>query len=406
MKNAKVLFLLLAMFCWFAVEGRGALAYDQDGQPQLDQEKLRRIRDLDDKTEQDRFKWEQKRIEAQIEMVKARRKQVNDWLGQIDLADRHVIDKPKVMPKLMAEWETQNKVHLYRILEHADKSHGSIESGADLNFLIGKLGATALQNVEMRRIKPDAALPLTAPSDMIKVDRDLADEIALQDDISGAKTVWQGNRGPLDLDWPAILRDDPWKSYRDRFGEARKKALDEITSSAVVSNDTDRELRQVVADLNTSFAEYRRDWVCHEHPDVDRALEYHRICEGSCHIQKLVLGAYQFANLTPTQVKYREKFEGGSIEEYIAYFRRNNLRVAAAAPRNLAAYHKIFNMMVRYYLDAQLAMNLEREIDDELATLKDNRQEAVDAALGRIRTVSGRIVIGDLLPTRIVRLSP
>jgi hypothetical protein len=61
----------------------------------------------------------------------------------------------------------------------------------------------------------------------------------------------------------------------------------------------------------------------------------------------LVMAAYQLAECTRYQTVDREPFEGGTIEDYMAYLQRHNLRFAPASPAHRSAYHRVFTMMVR-----------------------------------------------------------
>ena len=288
----------------------------------------------------------------------------------------------------MKHWQSQREREVYQLLQFPEKSGGAIETGRALNLMMERVGAAAFQNAETRKIHPYSAFPLTASTDYTRVTRELAEEITWQENVAGAKVVAQGNGGPLDLDWPAVLREERWKEQRQRFDDARKKALDEIASASGLTTESEKELREAISALNVEFHKYRQEWVASEHPNVDRALEVRRLWDGTRHIQKLVVGAYQVAELTSDKLIRREPFEGGTIEDYMAYFQRHNLRFAPASPAHRSAYYKVFSMMVRYYLDEKMAVNLERQLDAELADLKQTDQAAIDAALGRTISAS------------------
>lgn len=394
MKELLVSLSLLCSLCLPATGTRRVLADDL-----LDMERISAARAAAEAQERATAAEMHKNFEAQIRAVEARREEVRKWTRtQFEVGERDIIDKPRVMPSLMRHWQAQREKEIYRLLQFPEKSGGGIESGRALNALLESLGPAAMENNARRKITPDEALPLTEPPELIRVDKALAEEITWQDNTLGAKSIGQGNRGVLDLDWPTILREERWNSYRARIDEGRKKALAEIFSSTAVSTEVDADLRTAVADLNTDFAAFRSDWVESDHPGVDRAAEYRRICDGARHIQKLVTGAYQLSELTPAQAAYRASFPGGSIEEYLAYLQRNNLRFAAAAPPHRSAYYKVFGMMVRYFLDEKMALNLERDLDGELSHLQRNDQHAIEAALGRTMNTS------DLAATEIERL--
>ncbi len=385
--------LLLLTAPW----SRLALA-DDDGQPHVDAEKYHALLKQADLKERELDREIHRETQEQIKVVQARLEDVRQWdRQQFELGERKLIDRPRIMPKLMKQWQDQREKEIYRLLQFPEKSSGSIESGRALNAMLESVGAAALQNAEMRRVKPEMAIPLTEPDELLAVEKRLADEITLQDNTLGAKICFQGSRELLDLDWPPVLREDRWKEYRAEFEEARKSALAEVALSGYVSDGTDHRLRAAVQKLNRDFTDYRKDWFQGEHVEVNRAMEVNRLFDGSRHIEKLVMGAGKVAELTPEQVSYRELFQGGSIEDWLAFLRRNNLRIAGAAPAHRSAYYKLFSMMVRYYLDEKMAINiqrnLERELSGELARLNQNDQHAIDAALGRTMSASDQAAV-------------
>jgi predicted nucleic acid-binding Zn-ribbon protein len=294
---------------------------------------------------------------------------VRKWTNtQFELSERGVINRPK-MTATMRRWQTLRDRELYQFLQFPERSANAIESGRALNALMVQVGPAAFQNSETRKIRPESTLPLTEAGGYTNVDSALAEQITWQDNVTGAKLTGEGSKGPLDLGWPSVLREERWKEHRKQFEDARDKALAELSSPAGLSPESDLELRESIASLNAAFAAYRRDWTSSDDPDLDRALEYQRICAGTHHIEKLVMGAYQLVErkLAKYETLGREPFEGGTIEAYMAYFQRYNLRFAPASPGHRSAYHRLFTMMVRYYMDVKMAVNLERQLGRELS---------------------------------------
>jgi hypothetical protein len=314
---------------------------------------------------------------------------------QFELGERDIIDKPKAMAmsKVMKRWQVQRDREIYQFLQFPEKSSGAIESGRALNALMDRIGAAAFQNSEARRIKPDSVFPLSDSSGYTRVDPALAEQIIWQENVMGAKLVGQGSRGPLDMDWPAVLREDRWKEHRQLCDNAIKRAVEEIASSSGLSSKTDARLRAAIAALRTDFADYRGEWIRTQHVSVDGGLELQRIFEGTRHIMKLVMGASQLVELTSYQTIGREPFRSGTIEDYMAYLQRHNLRFAPAGRGHRTAYHQVFTMMVRYYLDQKMAVKLEQQLDKELSMLKRIDKEAIDVALGRTMSASDQAAI-------------
>jgi hypothetical protein len=332
-----------------------------------------------------------KDAEAQIKETESRLAEARKWTkAQFELSERDVIDKPKAMTAIMQRWQTQHERDVYQLLQFPERSGHLIESGEALNKMLDQVGAAAFQNAQTRKVNPDHALPLYEATEFTKVDQALADEVISQDNTQGPKLVRQGNRGPLELDWPSVLRDERWAAARQKVESARDRALNELGSTSGLSPEADADLRSAVAELNAEFSKYRADWIRN---DYRSGLEYRRICEGTQHIRKLVLSAYQLVEFTSYQSVRLEPFPGGNIEDYLAYFHAHNLRFAPASPNHRSAYYRVFNMMVRYYLDQKAAANLERQLNTEISQLKAIDKSAIDVALGRTMSAADQAAI-------------
>jgi hypothetical protein len=128
-------------------------------------------------------------------------------------------------------------------------------------------------------------------------------------------------------------------------------------------------------------------------PRGQLGLEYNRISQGKEHIKKLVICAGQLVELSGYQIMAQELFNGGNVEDYLAYFQRNNLRFAPAAPNHRGAYYKVFNMMVRYYLDQKAAAKLDQQLSTEIADLKSVDKDADNMVLGKTMTAADQAAI-------------
>jgi len=331
--------------------------------------------------------------ERQIKEVEKKLEDARKWTkAQFEVGERNQIDKPKLMGKLMTSWQSQRDHEKYLFIQFPEKSGGSIESGNALNFMMDTVGAAAYQNSETRKIKPDEALPLCDASMNTKVDRELAEQLICQENILGPKQAFRLNRQALDLDWPAILKEERWQEDRQRFEDAKKKVFEEISGDGLTAK-TDEELRESISTLNQEFATYRTEWVqgLHETPG-SRAFEYRRICDGAEHIKILVMGAYQLVNLSKYDLQ-RGTFKGGTIEDFLAYMHRSNLRFAPASPAHRSAYHTVFNMMVRYYLDQKAAVKIEQNLETQLADLRQTDKDAIDRVLDRTMSATDQTAL-------------
>ncbi len=378
--------VLVAIGCWADSCAAGDDSFDVDRYQAMRKNAEARLSDNARKVDEE--------TKAQIKELEGRLAEVKKWTkAQFELSERDVIDKPKAMSSLMKHWQTAHEQELYQLLQFPEKNGGAIESGRALNKLLEVVGAAAYQNSETRKIHPEHALPLYEATEFTRVEPALVDQITWQENTLGSNLVGQGNRGPLDLDWPAILKEERWETDRKGVDDARQQATTELNSSSGVKPETDSRLRSAVGTLNADFATYRANWIREEMHRENWGLEYRRICDGTQHIQKLVMAAYQLVELGDSRQLGREQFNGGNIEDLLAYFQRHNLRFAAAGPAHRSAYYKLFNMMVRYYLDEKEAINLERQLNSEISQLKAIDKDAVNMVLGKTMTAADRAAV-------------
>ncbi len=326
--------------------------------------------------------------EAHIKEIEGRLNEVTKWTtAQFELGERGVIDKPKVMTAMMSSWQTGNERSIYNMLQFADKSSGAIESGRALNILLTRVGPAAQQNRETRRVDPAGALPLHAATENLKLSEETFDHITTRSKLLGAQDSRRGNADPIDVNWPAVLRDDRWAAHCAAIEKARAAVLNEMSRTDGVSPATEQQLRDAVGTLNADFIEYRKHWrdETKTYTNETAAQEIRRVYEGNTHIRKLIasvyyiVGAKSFADLPQ-----REQFHGGNIEEFLSFMVRNNLEFgepSKAADR--PAYHEVFNLAVRYYLDQNAVAKLQEQLQQELDEHKETSREATDVVLGK-----------------------
>jgi hypothetical protein len=242
--------------------------------------------------------------------------EVKKWTtAQFELGERGVINKPKVMSDLLARWQKANEQEIYRLLQFPEKSKGAIESGRALNSLLDRVGPAADQNRRTRQISPESALPLHAASEYDQVTEDTFDRLTIQDRLLGARDSRRGNGEPLDVDWPAILREPRWVPYCAAVEKARREALNEMATAQGLSPETDRRLRDAVAALNSAFAAYRKEWREKYRRPETAATEIRRIWAGAQHIQHLIAATYYLIEAkTMYELPQRQEFHGGNIE--------------------------------------------------------------------------------------------
>ena len=348
-----------------------------------------------DKAEQLKFiTAENERRAKQIEKLENRLGEIKKWTsGQFELSERGVIDKPKLLTPFLKQRQKNRERDLFEFLQFADKNGGAIESGRALNVLLSEVGPAAYQHCLARQITPQNALPLSEATAFTKVDQELLRKLAWQNKALGRKIVGRFNGSPLDVEWPSILKEQNWAAYTTAIENACKQLLIELGSNSGLQPKTSLQLREAVAALNKAFNQYRPDQIKRLAAGAGvPAQELHRLHDADRHIKNLVATVYQIVEATSYQdIMPAEKFEGGNIEDLVAYMQRNNLEFPTPTKAtDRTAYYRVFNMLVSYYLDIKAITNLEENLDYEIDKLKSANREASDVALGKTLSASER----------------
>jgi hypothetical protein len=334
--------------------------------------------------------------------------EVKKWTtAQFELGERGVIDKPKAMSQLLVRWQKNHEQEIFRLLQYPDKNRGTIESGRALNSLLERVGPAAAQNLQTRRINPANALPLHESTAHEQIGEEIFNHLTVQSKLLGAKDSRRGNDGPIDVDWPAVLREDRWTGYRGAIEKARTRVLSEMATTDGLSPAADEQLRKAVGSLNAAFVAYRREWGNQPHASGTVGPEYHRIWLGTRHIQKLIASTYFIVDAQSFyQLPQREEYHGGTVEDFLSYMTHNNLEFGAPAKDvDRDAYHQVFNLMVRYYLDQSAMTRLQQQLEEEIDEQKTISRDSIDVALGKTMSAADRTAlmiaemkfIGDLI---------
>lgn len=362
--------------------------------------------DLEDRVEAKRKIAEAERIKAaeqirkdaaeRMKELEGRLAEVRQWTqAQFELGERDIIDKPQYITPTLERWQKQRGRDIYQFLQFRDESRGAIESGRALNTLLERVGAAAHQHLQTRQIDPSRALPLYEPTQIDKIDGLILRHLVWQKNTLGFKASGRFNKDPIDVQWPAILKEKTWEDHRLAVEAARKQVLVELDSNPGLSPETDEQLRDAVSSLNAAFSSYRKDWIRRSNATggVD-GFKLLRLHEGQRHIEQLIAAVYQIVEATSYQdVVQGESFTGGDIEEFLSYMYMNNLKLAPAKANDRDAYGRVFDMMVRYYLDINAVVKLERYLEQEIGQLNQINREAIDVALGKTMSAADQAAI-------------
>jgi uncharacterized protein YeaO (DUF488 family) len=326
-------------------------------------------------------------VAERLKVVEAKLAKLQQWTqAQFQLAERGVIKKPEVMKPILTRWQQNREREVFQLLQHRDRVAGSIESGAALNTLLDQVAPAAYEHWLTRQVNPDHALPLYEPTALSKIDEDTLRHLIIVTNTLGAAASGHFNEDPINVHWPAALREERWTAQCQEIEKLRAQVLNDIKAGQGVSPQLDQELRDAVGQLNQDFTEFRRQWTRElRKADNQPAQTYRRICDAHRHIEQLI-SAVNFVVEASTRADLgpAEPFPGGTVEELLSYMHRNNLRFAAATNvTNRSAYHLVFDRIVRYYLDLNAVNQAQELVEKEIEDLQALDREAIDVILGK-----------------------
>lgn len=330
-------------------------------------------------------------VAERLKVAEAKLAKLQDWTkAQFNLAQRGVIEKPEVLKQIVQRWERNRDTKIYQLLEHPEKVAGEIESGKALNTLLERAAPAAYEHWLTRQVNPDHALPLYEPTALSKIDEDTLRHLIIVTNTLGAAASGHFNEDPINVHWPAALREERWTAQCQEIEKLRAQVLNDIKAGQGVSPKLDQELRDAVGQLNQDFTEFRRQWTQElRKADNQPAQTYRRICDAHRHIEQLI-SAVNFVVEASTRADLgpAEPFPGGTVEELLSYMHRNNLRFAAATNvTNRSAYHLVFDRIVRYYLDLNAVNQAQELVEKEIEDLQALDREAIDVILGKTLSV-------------------
>ncbi len=326
-------------------------------------------------------------LAERMKVAEAKLAKLQDWTkAQFNLAQLGVIDKPEVLKQIVQCWERNRDTKIYQLLEHPEKVAGEIESGKALNTLLERAAPAAYEHWLTRQVNPDHALPLYEPTALSRIDEDVLRHLQIATNTLGAAASGHFNEDPINVRWPAALREKRWTAQCQAIEKLRAQLLNDIKAGQGVSPELDKELRDAVGQLNKDFTEFRQQWTRElRKVDNEPAQTYRRICDAHRHIEQLVSAVnYVVEASTRADLGPAEPFPGGNVEELLSYMHRNNLRFAAATNvTDRGAYHQVFDRIVRYYLDLNAVNQAQELIEKEIEDLQAMDREAIDVLLGK-----------------------
>jgi hypothetical protein len=275
----------------------------------------------------------------------------------------------------------RKEILLNRITEFPWKSRGSVVKGTALNAMLDVAGEMAAQFVESKDFR-DATKDRLEPRDARRVEsfREVIDSIKLtpqlikriqtSQGLTGPKIAGRINQGPLQLEWPLVLRSSRYKSHRDEITKLRNKAVEKLKEGNGLDLDAVLELKQAVDQLYKAVhADEKR--MARNKADVAEWMLFHKATLQADRLRYTVL---RFGEADTLEDVQPPAFEGETIEDLIAWMHVNAVRFAPADTNGEIAYQQIFRMMTRYYVEMQFqSQMLERPL------LELQRLESIDS---------------------------
>lgn len=299
-------------------------------------------------------------------------------LTNYGMSDRGLIRRPAQMPARLLRHEEQKKVMLVGLLEQRERFRGSIAKGTALNFLLQECGGVAFDHKFYKDVAKGGAgreleqKLLQQVSAQYQIDEDTTRHIRYQRGLVGSKLVGRLNEGPLDLEWPSVLRQSHYEVLVKTVEMCRDRIVTLLKNKQPVDGKTADELLDTVQEMFKRVRGDKLRLVPKSHGDYQMMQRYYaadRFC------QLLVAGAYRLIEARDIRDVTVESFDHGSIEDLLALMHRNNLTFAESDPNGESAYNTLFELMSRYYVDLQSLRLAIEEDAQELATLKTDQRE-------------------------------
>lgn len=344
-----------------------------------------------------KLKLELQRREAAEQELKRLRERRTDLQSQLEYAqrwaltnygldERGLVRRPERVSAYMKRHEQTKRTTTVALLEQRERFRGSIAKGTALNFLLQECGAVAFDHTFYRTAVKNGGAGQKLEQELLKqvsaqytLDDNTIRHIRYQRGLTGGKLTGRLNEGPLDLNWPSALRQSQYEVLckhiellRDRIVEQLKqgKPVDSKTADELLDRVQElvkRSRQETLRKLPTSRGDYQT---------VQRNYAAERFC------QLLVAGSYRLIEARDVRDITVENFEGGNIEDLIAFMYRHNLTFAESDSNGESAYNMLFELLTRYYVDLQSLRLAIKESDQEVTQLERQEQTLAEIARG------------------------
>ena len=306
-----------------------------------------------------------------------------------------VAAKPKSRTTYLDRLEHNKQALSHKLLNHPEKSRAEIVNGRALNLFLDVCGPVAFEMEFYRQLSEQrnqgaysnrpgelqSALDEFGILDLLTenalVDEHTINSILFKQGLSGSKLTGRLGQGPLDLTWPYLLRKDEYTEDREQLEYLKKAAMKDLKSGRPVDSRIADQLLSSTEELLRRIESEKREAL-----NDERRKNIHIYITARNHAKLLFAGAKRFIEAREIKDVQPEDFEGGNVEQLLAFMHRNQYHFAPAGPNEQTAYQNLFTLMVRYYTRLHSLKDTIRDLDKPLAELNEKENKLMDVKLG------------------------
>ena len=186
--------------------------------------------------------------------------------------------------------------------------------------------------------------------------------VRYQRGLTGPKFSARFNNEPLEFEWPRVLRKGRYKLTIKSLEDGRNQALKQLNAGNPIELGT---ITRLLADVDELKEGINKELGRQKRNGYRKAEPYF---QARRHVDFVSQAVERFVNAQKRSDVKVEEFKEGNIEQLIALMYRNNLRFAESAANGQPAYYAIFQEMVTYYIDMQMASTMLAEAKSEAET--------------------------------------
>ncbi len=286
-------------------------------------------------------------IESRIECVES-------WSrDQAELVASGLIPAPR-----SAQWYLERLADLraktrQRLLEFPERSKAAAVRGGGLNFFLHEFGPIAFDHrvlLAHRKNLPDDGSEqriLTNVAAGFRIPTDVLRHVRYRRGVTGTRLTGRFGEEPLDVHWPATLRQPEYDALRKRIEEGRSAALAELADGPI-SPATGATLMADVSEMVATVRQEKSRRVRASGGTYGTVAPWYA-AERFCRF--LVEGTARLLEAESSNDVEIPTFEGDTVEELLVHMHENGLEFAEADANGEVAYLKLFDLTSQYCIE-------------------------------------------------------